>query len=186
MVEFASMFALHIQTNHLPILKMVGDADVRRIRVIDYPIKFCSNPTAPNERKGDPSINTRSENNPELYNAIFQDLMRVYKDEVQNADCIPMPEDCLKHTQVYLDDNDRIKAWFDERLVKDDKGRIKSTDLFKDYIAWATLNDPTRKMDNKKFAETLRAKFSMESSKLGGTMTYKGYRLAITTTECDD
>lgn len=54
--QFVPLFKLLLACNHLPEVSSDDDGTWRRIRVVNFPIKFKSNPTGPNERASDSSL----------------------------------------------------------------------------------------------------------------------------------
>jgi P4 family phage/plasmid primase-like protien len=160
---FTPYFTNHLQTNDFPIIPKIDDALIRRLRVIDYPTKFCENPVEPHERKVNPLLKNVIANEPELWNAVACDLIEIYNSCAEMTD-IPMPEEVRKHTNNYIDDNDMIKMWFNENIEKSAGSKIKARDLYNDYAKWCN-NDP-KKMTETAFGKILVERFKMEKKKI--------------------
>ena len=176
--EFNPQFSLHIQTNDLPEIKKIDDSIRRRVRVIDYPVKFCSNPDPnnANEKQSDPHLKTMIQEDPELWNAAVHDLFDVFKN-IKDAKCIEMPSECHKHTTKYLNDNDKIKQWFDDNVFAAKGKRVKPRELYTNYVNW-TSKDPKR-LTETAFGTTMVERFKLIKKKYQGTIMYYDISLSL-------
>ena len=112
----------------------------------------------------------------ELWNVVVNDLLSVYS-KVKDLKYIPVPAECEKHTTIYLDENDKIKSWFDENIERVQGEKIKARDLYNNYVSWAG-NDP-KKLSETLFGRTMIDRFKVEKVKNHGVMTYLNVRFVI-------
>jgi P4 family phage/plasmid primase-like protien len=166
---FTPQFTLHIQTNELPTIAKIDDSIRRRVRVIDYPSRFCSNPTLPNEKRVNPALKEQISSDPELWNAIAHDLLDVYR-ECCNMPEIAMPTECIKHTNMYLDENDSIKTWFDENLEKSEQGKVKADELYRNYVSF--MHKDSKTLSNTAFGRIMSERFGIEKKRSKAGMQY--------------
>lgn len=170
-IEFKPQFTLNIQTNDLPEIKKIDESVIRRVRVIDYPMSFVNNPSTENERKLNPELKTIIKEDSELWNAVIHDLLEVFKD-VSKMTEIVQPLECRKATEKYLDSNDLVKTWFDEKLVKKIGSGISASGLYEDYRNYVGYKDP-KLMSATLFARLMNERFHLTKKKTNKGLVYE-------------
>lgn len=133
--NFIPKFKLIIQTNDKPTIDGSDGGIVRRLRYITFPIKFVDEPKLANHRKID--RNLKSKIKEEKYRlAFFQILSEHYLDFVNNNNCkLDMPERIKRETQEYLDENDPLKQFIEEKIdiTNNNKDFVLSSELFESF-----------------------------------------------------
>jgi putative DNA primase/helicase len=123
--EYMPQFTLIIQGNHKPGLRAVDEAIRRRFHLIPFLITI-----PPEERDLELTDKLKAEWSGILHWCIEGCL------EWQRRGLDP--PDCVKAaTAAYLEMQDAVSTWIDERCVRDRKARECTADLFADWSAWA-------------------------------------------------
>lgn len=122
-------------TNHKPTIRGTDDGIWRRIADIEFPRNFDIDPKV----KKDPLLGKKLEAElPGILNWLIEGL-RVYREEG-----LKVPEVVAEATKEYREDEDLVRSWFNERLVRDktwtpDK-EIKDDELYLNFLSWMQMN----------------------------------------------
>ena len=134
--NFVPKFKLFIQTNEkLVIDGSDSSAITDRLRLIDFPIRFVDNPETEQERKIDRNLKSKL-NDIKYKLAFFEILKKHYLDFVKNDNGkLTIPTRIKKDTREYLEENDILKDFIDEKLEKTNniKDIIKSSEMFNKF-----------------------------------------------------
>jgi P4 family phage/plasmid primase-like protien len=151
--QYTPLFKLLLACNHLPSIPSDDGGTWRRIRVIDFMIKFTSNPQGPNERKSDPELREKMKK----WNQAFMWLLinvyyPMYK-ENNGLDKLE-PERVKTATDKYKADSNAIMEFFNESLEKDPESDIVLNDIYESFRLWymGSYNDK-KPLQRKKFKE---------------------------------
>jgi P4 family phage/plasmid primase-like protien len=174
--QYTPLFKLLLACNHLPSIPSDDGGTWRRIRVIDFMIKFTSNPQGPNERMTDPELREKMKN----WNQAFMWLLinvyyPLYK-ENKGLDKLE-PERVKNATNKYKADSNAIMEFFNESLEKDTESDIILSDIYESFKVWYTGSYNDKKpLARKKFQEY----FDNNGFKIGCTnrgIVIKGIRI---------
>ena len=156
--NFVPKFKLIIQTNKEPVIDGSDGGVIRRLRFIVFPITFVDEPKLPNEKKVDRTIKPKMKEI-KYRLAFFQILLDHYKKFMKNDNNrLDMPPRIKKDTENYLQENDPIKQFIEERIEITDnkKDFISSSELFETFKDFNENN--LKGMSTIKFKKALLSK----------------------------
>ena len=135
--QYTPQFKLLLACNHLPNIPSDDGGTWRRIRVIDFFIKFTSNPQNKNERKSDSKLREKIKN----WNQGFMWLLiniyyPLYVDNegLENLE----PERVRLSTNKYKADSNVFMEFFNEGLERDSESTILVNDVYEMFKGWYT------------------------------------------------
>lgn len=156
--NFVPKFKLIIQTNEKPVIDGTDGGVVRRLRFIVFPTKFVDNPTMHNQKQIDRSLKSKIEKI-EYRLAFFEILLQHYRDFIaHDNNKLDMPPRIKKDTQDYLDENDPIKQFLEEKVIvtNNKKDFVSSSEIFLEFLNY-NGND-LKGMTSTKFKNTMISK----------------------------
>ena len=183
--QYTPLFKLLLACNHLPSIPSDDGGTWRRIRVIDFMIKFTSNPQGPNERKSDSKLREKMKK----WNQGFMWLLiNVYYPMYVENDGLDKlePERVKIATDKYKADSNAVMEFFNETLEKDPESDIVLNDIYEAFRVWyaGSYNDK-KPLQRKKFKEY----FDNNGFKVVGTnrgIVIKGIRIKEHNVEVDE
>ena len=144
--QFTPQFKIFLVCNdNKPEIKDYSDEGTwRRVRVIDFGIKFTSNPQKPNERKSDPKLREDLK----FYNQGFiwiliNDYYRIYVDN-EGLEKIT-PEKVKLSTNKYKNDSNIFMEFFNETLEKDKESSLLMNDVYEMFKGWYINSNADKK-----------------------------------------
>lgn len=131
-VTFVPQLTLVVCTNNMFELKSTDRGTMRRFRLVDFKANFNANPDPNN--KYEFMIDCKIEEKFPEWAPIFMDMLvkRAYETEGIVKDC-PM---VMHSTQKYEQQQNHVKAFFMDRIVKDENGTIKKVELAEEFKVW--------------------------------------------------
>jgi len=147
-VEFAPEFKIFVNTNHLP---RASDDTVfasGRVKLIPFNRHF----TAEEQDNGLKKFFRK----PDSMSGIFNWLVEGYR--LLMADGLTVPEKVIKAINDYRHDVDPFLAFSEESLIAADGNRLKTSDAYKRYQAWAKSNG-YRPVNNQEFVAEMKKRF---------------------------
>jgi P4 family phage/plasmid primase-like protien len=173
-IQFRSIIKPILMTNFKPTINASDKAIVARLKYIPFLSKFEDKPKE-GEMKKDPDfiekLKTIYKN--EVFTFIARGACKFYEDGI-----LEPPETFKKYTQEYLDENDNIMRFINDKLVKtnNDNDKIKTKDLYNIYCVWCKeTNEYT--LRQKLFLDELNKRNIKISNKLyDGYKVYRGYK----------
>jgi len=162
--EYIPQYGMIICCNDIPDLEdNGGHAIARRLRVINFPTKFCENPTKPNEKKCDSTLNEKLMNNENYRNAFIKILIDNWKQKDLKNNFIT-PKCILDDSMKYIQDCNYVKRFLDDGYeyseydAKTNKdAKIQSSKLFSDFKCYCTTTGIDAKMSDKDFKPLVEA-----------------------------
>jgi putative DNA primase/helicase len=124
--EFIPQFKLFIAGNHKPGLRSVDEAIRRRFHLVPFAVTV-----PPAERDPDLTEKLKAE-----WPAILQWAIEGCLDW-QGTGGLPKPAAVAEATAKYLEDEDALAAWLDEKCETDKRAWEQSSTLFASWSAWA-------------------------------------------------
>ena len=135
--QYIPQFKLLLACNHLPNIPSDDGGTWRRIRVIDFGIKFTSNPQNKNERKSDSKLREKIKGWNQGF--IWLLLNIYYPMYVDNEGLEKLePERVKLSTNKYKADSNVIMEFFNEALEKDNESSILVNDIYEMFKGWYT------------------------------------------------
>ena len=115
-IEFKPHAKIFLCCNTIPNLSSIDGGVMRRLKIIEFTSKFVLNPKAENEYKIDLELKNRLNIYRPVFFCILRDYYKIYKKTGLNAPC-----EVMKVTMKYENDNNIIKQFQEENLVKSTK-----------------------------------------------------------------
>jgi putative DNA primase/helicase len=140
--EFVPQFKLMISGNHKPGLRSVDEAIRRRFHLVPFSV------TIPPDQRDDQLTERLKAEWPGIFQWMIDGCM-----DWQERGLAP-PEAVTAATAAYLESEDAIAAWIDERCEHDPTASERSSDLYGSYRDWAEkTGEPA--LSQKKLSQTL-------------------------------
>ena len=148
-ISYKPQFTPFVQCNNKPKLGKLDNGIKRRLKIINYPLKFVDNPTKTNERSIDYTLKDKLNN--EIYKQFI--LLLIEKAVEYKNKKIIQPLDVENETKEYFDENDPVKGWLTNNyeITDNDKDRIKTSELYNTYLL-----DGNPKISIVKFCEYIK------------------------------
>jgi phage/plasmid-associated DNA primase len=140
--EFEPVWKAILATNHLPEIRGQGHAIWRRPKVLRFEVVI------PDQRQ---DLDLWPKLDVEAAGVLNWALTGCY--EWQRGG-LQVPEDVVKATATYRDDQDELKDWITERCIVDPSRSDRFRTLFVDYVAWCKRAEQ-KPMGSKSFAQAL-------------------------------
>jgi len=173
--QYTPQFKLLLACNHLPNIPTDDGGTWRRIRVIDFWIKFTSNPQNKNERKSDSKLRDKIKN---WKQAFMWLLINVYYPIYVENDGLEKlePERVKLSTNKYKADSNVFMEFCTEALEKDKESIISLNDIYEMFKTWYTNSYNDKKpLPRKKLKEYFNNNgFDIVSNTYGGNL--KGFK----------
>lgn len=134
-IEFTSQFLIIIQMNHKPELSDFDMGIARRLKNVEFPYKFVSDPKLPHERQGDSGLKKKIEDDIKFAQNFMWLLIENYKENLSGNRAFETPERVQQFTQEYLDANNKIGAFLAEccEITNDNNDVIRTQTLFDEF-----------------------------------------------------
>ena len=140
--EFIPQFKLFIAGNHKPGLRSVDEAIRRRFHLIPFTV------TIPPEQRDEALPERLKSEWPGILQWMIKGCL-----EWQRSGLMP-PQAVVDATAAYLESEDALAAWIDDRCERDPRAWEQSSDLFASWTTWATkAGEPVGTM--RRFSQTL-------------------------------
>lgn len=132
-ISYKPQFTPFVQCNNKPKLGKIDNGIKRRLKIINYPLKFVDNPAKANERPIDYSLKDKVNNG--IYKQFI--LLLIEKAVEYKNKRVIQPFDVENETREYFDDNDPVKGWLANHCQITDNviDQVKTSDLYNKYIS---------------------------------------------------
>ena len=172
--EYVPQYGMIICCNDIPDLEdNGGHAIARRLRVINFPTKFCENPIKPNEKKCDSNLNEKVMNDENYRNAFIKILIDnwIKKDLKTNF----KTPNCIKYDSAkYIEDCNYVKRFLDDGYEYSEyndtnrDAKIQSSVLFSDFKYYCSANNIDAKISDKEFKRLVETQgFPWKKTRIG-------------------
>lgn len=140
--EYLPEFKAILKCNKTPLLSENTFAEWRRIRLIDFPVKFVDepDPNNPLEKQVDEDLDNKIDLWAPYFAGYLVYWLRIIYDEGGFKN-IKEPQAVMKRTQKYKDDNDPWKEFRELYIVKNEDSYIQWKDLRPEFNKWLDNND---------------------------------------------
>lgn len=139
----------------------------RRIKITEYTSRFVDNPSTTDdgikEYKIDRTLKSKIDSYGQVFMSILIDYYALYKEEG-----LTPPDAVLVATKKYENDNNAIKYFIDENIIKDKTGTISKNELKEFYKSDSILRTTFRKFIefSKQFEIYTNTEFRMDKKKV--------------------
>jgi putative DNA primase/helicase len=145
---FSPTHKLILMSNHRPSIQGQDHGIWRRIVLIDFPVQI-----PPEKRRPDHVL--LAELRAELPGIL--NWARAGYSKWKKGGLMP-PKGVLKSTEEYQLENDTLRQFFDECLIKSDNGRIKTATLFMLFNGWQKRNGFNFTVNSTRFVKMMKEK----------------------------
>ena len=148
-ISYKPQFTPFVQCNNKPKLGKIDNGIKRRLKIINYPLKFVDKPIKSNERVIDYSLKDKI--NSGIYKQFI--LLLIEKAIEYKNKKVVQPIDVENETKEYFDENDPVKNWLNEfyEITTNNTDKIISSELYNTY-----LSDGNPKISVVKFSEYMK------------------------------
>jgi P4 family phage/plasmid primase-like protien len=140
---FLPQFKFTLQCNNKPELKSDDGGVKRRVRVLNFPMKFVNEPKLKNERKKDNKLEQRLL---ECKDAFVWLLLNVYYKEYSSVDGLEVfePLSVKNDSAEYMNNSNIIKTYIEIKYnyTEQKKDKVNINDLWNEYMEWHKVNYP--------------------------------------------
>ena len=162
-VTFIPQFKLVVCTNTLFDIKDTGDGTWRRIRVCDFKAKFRENPVEgdpdePYQFPIDKKIEAKFEVWKEPFMSMLVEIAKKKKGLVEDCEIV------LNKSNAYREDQDFLREFAKEKIIKMDGGKIKKTELLETFKQWYTIQYGRSVPKGKELYDFMDKKFGKNKS----------------------
>jgi P4 family phage/plasmid primase-like protien len=130
--SFKPQFTPFIQCNKKPKLGKMDNGIKRRVKIQNFPFEFVETPTKEKPNQKQANTNFKSSMDKEFYDNFMILLLENASNHI-NDNKIEQPNDIIKETNNYFDDNNPVKSYISSRL-ETSTSKILISDLYDDYI----------------------------------------------------
>ncbi len=160
--------------NDLPSVASIDGGTFRRIRVVEFNSRFCDNPTKPNEFKIDPTIKSKIREWRPYFMSILIHWYNKYLYEGLNE-----PEEVMKATAKYKNDNDKFNEFFDHCLEEAEEFETNKN-IYSQFQGWWSSNYPSTKIPEiRELRRAMKIKFGNEKERVINGAMYYGFNVRV-------
>lgn len=178
-IKFKPQMALYLQCNNIPSFNGITRGGVLRNVVIPFPFEFVAEPKIAREKLGNPDIKNRLCKSDEWRDAMWFVLLDRFETIRGKAlDAVSKPFLVKERTNAYIQENNAVGAWWNQKYTPDPKSWILTKEAFQAFITETGFI-----MSEKTFNEALRFNL-LESKKITSgvnkdRMGLKGWKIQI-------
>lgn len=184
-VEFPITFQLNIFCNNKPELSSVDGGIARRLRIIDYRVKFVDEPDPNNiyQKPRDPELMSKIKTN-DIRNAFIIMLLKRWDDRVSKLKIISVPDEIKEASADFVDDSNPVLGFImnNYEITNNENDKINSTAL---YTHFASSNRDS-KISNKRFKDDMLGISGISFKKTNKFNIYVGLKLREDINEDDE
>ena len=182
-IEFPNYCKVDFSMNDKPELSSADGGIGRRLRIIEYDVKFTIKPDAnnPYEKLLDPKVKDMMNSEP-IRNTTIIMLLNRWINKVSLLEQIVVPQCIMDASESYMDDCDPVTSFFKEsdkyEITQHSTDKIKTTIIYDEFKTWFKLNR-NEVMRNDKFKQSMLKIKGITTSKSHGIMVFNGIREKI-------
>jgi P4 family phage/plasmid primase-like protien len=153
MIEFTARFETLLICNDIPDCDDIDNAFSKRLRCINFPTEFVSDPKKDNQKKIDVNINKKFD----FWKLDFMLLLiDYYKKYIQSQD-LKATDNILRWTNQYKEETDLYLHFLNECTEESQEEHVHCSTLYDAFKCWFKNNNPNTKIpSNKEFVANLR------------------------------
>lgn len=126
-IEFKQNAKLFLACNRVPTMSEIDGGVMRRVKITEFTSKFVENANGENEFEIDKELKSKLDTYKPVFMCLLIDYYKIYK-----AEGLKPPESVMKVTKKYENNNNNIKTFIDENIVKGAKTDFITKDEIKD------------------------------------------------------
>ena len=153
-VEFPVTFQLNIFCNNKPELSSVDGGIARRLRIIDYKVKFVDDPDPNNiyQKPRDPELISKITTN-DIRNAFIIMLLKRWDERVSKLKIISVPDEIKEASAEFVDDSNPVLGFIMSyyEITNNENDKINSTALYTHFVGRCRDS----KISNKRFKDDM-------------------------------
>ena len=153
-ITFKPTHTLVLHTNHLPRLKSVDNGTIRRIAVVPFKAKITDK-----DKRTDFAEELIKTEGPAILAWMINGSVRFYNNHMT----IQIPAVVAAESRRYIEGEDIINRFVEDRCER--TGKVYVTTLYKEFRQWCEDDGSYYKYGRTKFAEEIRNKLNLTSSR---------------------
>jgi P4 family phage/plasmid primase-like protien len=153
-IEFPITFQLNIFCNNKPELSSVDGGIARRLRVIEWKMKFVENPDPNNKYQAPKDAELMSKiRTDDIRNAFIIMLLKRWDERVSNLKLIFVPDKIKEASADFVDDSNPVLGFImtNYEITNNENDKINSTALYSHF----TSSNRESKISNKRFKDDM-------------------------------
>jgi phage/plasmid-associated DNA primase len=127
--------------NGIPLLDDCQEAEIRRLSIINFPTRFCQNPTRVNEKKIDTTVSSKlRECRNEFFNLLLEYLTKYLK-ITSTGNKIDKPKEVTEQLTKYIQKNKNdvdANEFIETFLEFDEDSRIMCSEVYTEFEEWCS------------------------------------------------
>lgn len=175
-IEFPITFQLNIFCNNKPELSSVDGGIARRLRIIDYRVKFVDEPDPNNiyQKPRDPELMAKIKTN-DIRNAFIIMLLKRWDERVSKLKLIPVPNEIKEASADFVDDSNPVLGFIMNNYVitNNEKDDVGSSELYTHFA----VSCRDSKISNKRFKDDMQGISGISFKKKEKGNFYLGLKL---------
>jgi P4 family phage/plasmid primase-like protien len=175
-VEFPITFQLNIFCNNKPELSSVDGGIARRLRIIDYRVKFVDEPDPNNiyQKPRDPELMSKIKTD-DIRNAFIIMLLKRWDERVSQLKIISVPDEIKEASADFVDDSNPVLGFImnNYEITNNENDKINSTAL---YTHFASSNRDS-KISNKRFKDDILGISGISTKRSNKGVLFTGLKL---------
>ena len=153
MIDFTANFITLLICNDIPECDDIDNAFSKRLRCLNFPTEFVTDPAKENQKKIDVNINI----NFEYWRSDFMLLLIKYYKKYAEKHELKATNNILKWTNQYQEETDLYLQFVNECTEENNDDHIHCSTLYESFKNWFKVNNPNTKIpSNKEFVNNLR------------------------------
>ena len=161
--------------NELPSINSIDGGSFRRIRVFDFPSRFCENPKKKNEFKIDPYLKTKLQE----WKPYFMSIL-VYWYNKYVYEGLDEPLEVMKATMKYKADNDKFNEFFEQVVSENESAFETVKNIYSTFQSWWISNYSTSKVPElKQLKRALQIKYGTEQEQIINKSIKYGFNVSL-------
>jgi len=148
-IAFKLQASMFLCCNDLPEISSTDGGTFRRLRVIDFPSRFCDNPQKKNEYKIDTGLKGKLKKWVPSFMTILLDYYGITQQEIAEFGSIKEPESVKAATKKYREENNKFSEFLQDCCTESSQGtHFKHIYYF--FTTWWQENRPQRTVPESK------------------------------------
>lgn len=161
-VAFKLQSSMFLCCNDLPAISSCDGGTFRRLRVINFPSRFCDNPIKSNEYLIDSTIKNKMKHWRPYFMSILIHWYNKQEDEIKRTNKIEEPIEVLVATSKYKDNNNKFTDFFED-CVSESNTIISMKTIYQLFCTWwSNTNINSKIPDNKDLLRAFYIKYNEE------------------------
>jgi P4 family phage/plasmid primase-like protien len=151
--------------NGIPLLDDCQDAEIRRLCIINFPTRFCENPTRPNEKKIDITVSSKLRTCQNEFFNLLLEYLRKYLQITSTGNKINKPKEVTEELTKYIQRNKNDKdayEFVDSFIEFKENTRTMCSEIYKRFEEWC-LDEGKIKPLRKELDEIIENQFDIST-----------------------